>query len=191
MQLPQVRMQSTFASIKINNTMSVQKIEQPKAEQSIRQPQAKISMRTTEGVMKIDSTKARDNLDLKNVSKRIEESAVKGKQDAMEGVVRRSQEGDELMKIEHGGNPVARQSERNSKILEGKIDFGNTPAPFSVDLEYQPSQLNIEVETQEPIIDVKVNKPIISYTPGHSSVELERHSSLSIDFVGLNIDTKI
>ncbi len=45
MQLPQIRMQSTFIQTSIQITDPVQRIEQPKAIQTIKQPQAIVNMK--------------------------------------------------------------------------------------------------------------------------------------------------
>ena len=70
MQLPQIRLQSTFIKTGLEIKDAVQKIEQPAAIQSIEQPKAILEIQTTPGKLTIDQTKAREDMDLKNLSKR-------------------------------------------------------------------------------------------------------------------------
>ncbi|WP_027409286.1 DUF6470 family protein [Anoxybacteroides tepidamans] len=185
MQLPQIRLESTFAQIAMKTTPPVQEIEQLPAQLEIEQPPAEISIETTPSKLTIDQTKAWEDMDLKHIFRRIEEFAQKGYEDWLEGMARLSEQGDELMRIEDGGNPLADQAKENSEEPMYEFNIGWVPSLFSVKTNYEPAKVHIDVKVHHPNIDVKINKPIISYTPGKVNVDLAQRNSLKIDFVNL------
>ncbi|MDX8363822.1 DUF6470 family protein [Cytobacillus sp. IB215665] len=185
LQLPQIRLQSISAQIELKANQPQQRMEQPKAELSIQQPQADVNIETIKGKLTIDQTQAWEDMDLKHISKRIEEAANLGYQDWLDGIARRAQQGDELMKIELGGNPIAKQAKENSQDPMYDFNIGYIPSHFSVKTNYEPAQVKIDVQVNKPVIEAKRNKPILDYTPGDVQVNLARYNDLQIDFVNL------
>ncbi len=185
MQLPQIRLQSTFAKIAIETTPPVQEIEQPPAELDLQQPPAEMKIETTPSKLTIDQTKAWEDMDLKHIFRRIEEFAQKGYEDWLEGIARVSRQGDELMRIEDGGNPIADQAKENSEDPIYDFNIGWVPSLFSVKTNFEPSKVHIDVNVNKPMNNTKINKPIINYTPGKVTTEIAQRNSLKIDFVNL------
>jgi hypothetical protein len=190
MNFPQLRMESTFGQIALNIQKPVQKIEQLPAELSIQQLKAELNIEQTPGQLNINQTQAREDMDLKSISRRIKEFAQQGYEDWLSGLARMSQDGDELMMIENGGNPIAEQAKRNSGSPIYDFNIGFIPSPFSVKINYQPSEVKLNWQTHKPEINVIVNKPYHKYTPGSVNIEMNQWPSLFIDLVGLNIDEK-
>ncbi|MFC3886530.1 DUF6470 family protein [Bacillus songklensis] len=196
MQLPQIRLESTNARIKLNIEKPVQEIQQPQAELSIEQPAAELNIERTPSKLTIDQTKAREDMDLKHISRRIEEAAQQGYQDWLDGLERRAQDGDELMRIENGGDAIAEQAKRNSEPPIYDFNIGWIPSANSVQISYDPGKVDIQWKQNKPIINARVNKPILNYEPGKTNVELARYASLKVDFenlkyVGINYEQKI
>ncbi|MFJ7858079.1 DUF6470 family protein [Peribacillus sp. NPDC097206] len=185
MQMPQIRMHSTSMQIGLNIEQPVQQIEQKAADLSIEQPKAILEIQTTPGKLTIDQSKAREDMDLKSLSKRVEEFAQQGYQDWLAGMARRSQQGTELRHIENGGNAIASLAKQNSKGSEKQFNLGWIPSHFSVKLDYQPAQVDIDVTPQKPNIDVQINRPEHEYTQGNTKVEVLQKNSLDIDFINL------
>jgi hypothetical protein len=185
MQLPQIRLQSTFAKIAIETTPPVQEIEQPPAELDLQQPPAEITIETTPSKLTIDQTKAWEDMDLKHIFRRIEEFAQQGYEDWLEGIARVSRQGDELMRIEDGGNPIAEQAKENGEDPIYDFNIGWIPSLFSVKTNFEPAKVHIDVKVNKPINNTKINKPIINYTPGKVTIDLAQRNSLKIDFVNL------
>jgi hypothetical protein len=196
MQFPQIRLQSTFGQTEINTRKAVQEIEQPKAELSIQQPAAELDIQRTPSKLTIDQSKAREDMDLKNISRRIEEFAQQGYQDWISGLARVSQDGDELMMIENGGHAIAEQAKRNSETPMLDFNIGWIPSAGSVKIGYNPGKLDINWKVNKPIIESEINKPIHNYTPGKAEVSLKTYPSLKIDFenlkyLGINYEQSI
>ena len=181
MQLPQIRMQSTFMQTSIQIEDPVQRIQQPKAIQSIEQPQAIVNMKSAPGQLTIDQSEAWAEMDIKTISQCTAEFAQEGKQKALEGLARRARKGDDLMHIERGGNPIAAHFKENSARPQKQVELGWIPSPFSVKMHYEQSKVQFDVQTRKPIIDVQINKPVHDYTPGDVSVSVSQKNSLQID----------
>lgn len=196
MNLPQIRLQTTSAKIEINTQPARQEIEQSAATLEIQQPAADMNIDRTPARLTIDQTKAREDMDLKHISKRIEEAAHQGYQDWLEGIARRSQEGDELMMIENGGNPIAEQAKRNAYSPMLDFNIGWIPNHGGVRTEYNPGKVEVNWDPNKPIINSRINKPNIQYTPGKVDVSIKQYNSLKIDFenlkyVGINYEQTI
>ncbi|WP_226643238.1 DUF6470 family protein [Mesobacillus subterraneus] len=185
MQFPQIRLQSTFGQIEINTHNAKLVFEQPIAELSIQQPTAELDINRTPLKLSIDQTKAREDMDLKNISKRIEEFAQQGYQDWLSGLERVSQDGNELMMIENGGNAIADQAKRNSESPMLDFNIGWIPSMGSVKVGYYPGQVNINWKINKPIIESRINEPLVDYLPGKVEVGLKEYPSLKIDFENL------
>ncbi|MED1489215.1 DUF6470 family protein [Bacillus smithii] len=185
MEFPQIRIQSQKAQIAIATTPPKQTIEQPPAQLDLKQAKAELHIERIRGGLTIDQTKAWESMDLKPISKRIEEAAEIGYQDWLEGIARRAEDGRELMEIEHKGNPLAEQAKRNSEPPEHQFNIGFIPPYFSVKLHYEPDRLKIDWDLHKAENHTKAQKPIIDYRPGNVSVQMAQYPALKIDFVHL------
>ncbi|QAS53704.1 DUF6470 family protein [Halobacillus litoralis] len=181
MNIPKLQIQSTPGRIGLTTNKPQQTIRQPKAEQSIRQPGADMSIEQRPGKLTIDQTNAWHNLDLKNVLVRSKELVGIAEQKWREGLARVSREGDEMMRIENGGNPIAAQAKRNAGF-DFTFEPGGRPVYELVDLNYQPGGADISINRREPEIDARVRKPEHTYNPGNVDVRMEQMPDLKIDW---------
>ncbi|MFD2629167.1 DUF6470 family protein [Oceanobacillus kapialis] len=186
MKLPQIRIQSQMAQTQIQQTRATQEIRQPKADLNIQQPAAEITMRTTPSKLKIDQTKAWEDMNLMHIFKRNDRFAQEGLSAVKEGMARRAQQGTELMKIENGGSPLTTQASTNAQRQMKSLGLTFIPSPFSVKTSYQPSELDISVKTNAPIIQAKANQPEITYHRGSLKTSMKQMPSLEINFVDLH-----
>jgi len=186
MNIPQIRIESTFANIGLATEKPVQEIRQPKADLSIRQPKAELTIERTPGQLTIDQTKAWEDMNLKHIFRLIDEFAENGYRDLLRGIARRARQGDELMRIEDGGNPIVSQAIENSGKPVRTLGITWIPSSFSVKIHYVPGELEFHWKQHKPIIEAKPNKPEHHYTPGKVNVYLVQKNDLKIDFVHLN-----
>lgn len=98
-------------------------------------------------------------MDLKPISKRIEEFAQNGYNDWLEGLARMAEQGDQLMRIEDGGLPIADQAKENSEDPMLEFNIGFVPSPFSVKTNYEPAKVNINWQVNKPVIEATINRP--------------------------------
>ncbi|QOR66253.1 hypothetical protein IM538_21220 [Cytobacillus suaedae] len=196
MQMPQIRLESTFARVAMTTTKPIQEIQQPSADLSIEQPKADLQIETTPGKLTIDQSQARADVDLKSIARRKEEFAQQGYQDWLSGMARVSQDGDQLMRIEDGGNPLIDQAKVNSENPMYDFNIGWIPSHGSVKINYTPANVKIDVKRNKPNIQVQVNKAITSYQQGKVNFELSQRNTLNINFdnlkyVGINYEQEI
>ncbi len=183
MNIPKMQIQSTKAQIGLTIQKPVQEIQQPKADLDLQQPKAEMSIQTTKPKLSIDSLEMRESLDLKSSGTRTAEMAAYSKQDALEGMGRRAQEGSELMRIENGGNPIVDQAKRRGRQPYSGLGIQFIPKPDSVKINFEPGTVDIRVEPQKVINNTKINKPIHNYTPGKVKVDMQQYASLKIDWL--------
>ncbi|MBR3117977.1 DUF6470 family protein [Oceanobacillus profundus] len=187
MQIPQIRMQSQQAQIEIQNTDAKLEISQPQAELNIQQPQAELSIRTTPGKLRIDQTQAWADLNLMHITERNERFAREGKNSLMHGIARRARQGDELMKIENGGDPLINQAIQNSSDPMKSLGIKFIPSHFSVKTSYQPAEVHIDVQTKKPIINATPRSPEFTYEAGNVTTSLKQRQYLKISFTNLYV----
>lgn len=185
MKLPQIQLQSQMAKINISQTEGKQEITQPKAELSIQQPPADLSFHTTPSKLTIDQTQAWEDLNLMSILKRNAMFAKEGGQAILEGMARRAQQGRELMQIEQKGDPLISQAIANGSRKIKDINIKFIPSPFSVKIDYKPSNVDIHVETNKPIVDATPRYPKHHYEPGKVYVDMKQYAELEIDFINL------
>lgn len=181
MNLPQIRLQSTFAKIDIHTQNSQLTIEQPHTDLSIEQPKAEMEISRTPSQLTIDQSKAFADVDLKSAAQRIADAAQEGHQAVLEGMARRVQEGDQLMRIENGGNPIAEQAKQHHFVPEHEFGLGWIPSWGSVQISYDPGKLDINWQIHKPIINSQAHKPIINYYPGKVDITMKQYQSLYVD----------
>ncbi|RUL54185.1 DUF6470 family protein [Lysinibacillus antri] len=183
MNVPKLQLQSTNAQIGLNIQKPIQEIKQPQANLDLQQPQAKMSIETTKSKLSIDSFEARESMDFKNSRSRTAEIAQQSKQEGLEGIGRRAQEGQELMNIQNGGNPIAEQAKRRGRQPYSSINIKFIPQADSVKINFEPAKVDIQVEPQKVINNSTANKPSHNYTPGKVKVEMLQYPSLKIDWL--------
>ncbi|MDC3416128.1 DUF6470 family protein [Aquibacillus salsiterrae] len=185
MELAQIRMQSQMAKLTLNRASPVQSIEQPGPIVSIEQPKGELTINRTPSKLTIDQSQAWYDMDLKSAPVRTREAAQLGKRDVLKGIARRARQGEELMKIENGGNPIVSQAVENGFDPPKQFNIGWIPSPGSVKIDYQPSKVDISYQPRKPVIDIQAQKAITDYTPGSVEISLGQEKSLSIDFADL------
>ncbi|MCM3143713.1 DUF6470 family protein [Brevibacillus sp. MER 51] len=189
MQIPKIRMESTFAQLGLNINKPVQEIKQPKAEMNLRQIPATLSVEQARTILQIDSSQARANIGIMTSMQFSDSSAAYGKQKAMQAIAEKSQEGDRLMRIYTKENAIAEIGrEKGLRVLEG----GYTPPAASSDdgvnisAEFKP--VAIDVQRNGMRMDPVLRSPELSYTPGKVEPYMIQYNSLKIDVVGSQLD---
>ncbi|GED56744.1 DUF6470 family protein [Brevibacillus formosus] len=189
MQIQQIRMESTFARIGLDIKKPIQEIKQPKAEMNLRQEAASISIEQGRTELQIDSSQARANIGIMTPMQFSDSNASYGRQEWLQAIAEKSQEGDRLMKIHTRENAIANIGrEKGLRALEG----GYTPPAASLD-----EGVDVSIQAKPAVINVKRNgmsmhpvlsPPELSYTPGKVEPYMIQYNSLKIDVVGSQLD---
>lgn len=183
MNFPKIQLQSTPARLDLKIQKPIQQIEQQPAELDLQQPAAILTMSTTKPKLLIDSTEARADVGLKSIGRVIEDLAAEAHQAVLEGTARRAEQGDELMRIENGDNPIQSQAKQAGSQPYSGLSIKSVPSYGSVKISFEPGSLDIKVQPQKVINNTTVHKPIINYTPGKVIVEVLQYASLKIDWI--------
>ncbi|WP_132372093.1 DUF6470 family protein [Melghiribacillus thermohalophilus] len=179
--MPQIRIQSWPTRLDIHTKDAQLHIQQEKADMSIEQPKADLQIRQKQGKLTIDQSQAWRDMNLLSVYESIEEFARLGRDGWLAGIARVSRQGDELMKIEHAGNPIAAQAEENGFDPPKEFNIGWIPSVFAVKTHYEPGGADIHAEPQKPKISVRPRKPNIQYEPWHVNINVAQYPKLEID----------
>lgn len=183
MNFPKLQIQSTPAQLVLNIQKPVQQIEQPRANIDLQQPRASQTMQTTKPKLSLDTTEARADIDLKSVFRRTKDYAADSRQAGLDGTTKRAQQGDGLMRIENGGNPIKSQSQASGRQPYSGLAIKFVPSYGSVKVDFQTGSVDIKVEPQQVINNSTINKPIHNYTPGKVTGEMIQNASLQIDWL--------
>ncbi|MEH7155110.1 DUF6470 family protein [Neobacillus drentensis] len=190
MQVPQIRLQQTYAQTGLRITQPVQEIEQLPAELSIKQVPATMNIDHKPYHLDINQEQMWNELNFKSNSVFSEDMAEFARQEGFEAIAEKSQEGDQMAAIEKKTDAIDAivTSKANPGPAETIIAF--IPSEGSVKINYTPPELNIDWKKGGAEIEVTPHKPNHTYTPGKTEVYLRQMQSLQIDFVGGNINTK-
>ncbi len=181
MNIPQLQIQTTRGILGLQITKPIQEIEQPRATLTQQQPAAILEISTTRPQLSVDTTEARADVDMKSVFRRSKENAQFGQQEVMEGIARRAQEGQQLLRIENRGNPIAEIAKHNATPPPAPIGIRFIGNHSSVQISIQAGTTDIRFTPQKAINDVQINKPIHQYTQGKVTGFMEQYSSIRID----------
>ena len=181
MNIPQIQMTTERARLGVQIEPATQRIEQPKATLQIEQPAATLEMSRKRPQLTIDSTEAWASMNLKSVRRSIEEFAQAGRQGLLEGIARRAEEGDRMMRIEHGGEAIQDISKERTTPPPAPFNVRFLLGRFGVETSYDPGRLDIQIERNEPRIDAQVNAPIHDYTPGKVTGVMEQYPQVTIN----------
>ncbi|KIL46584.1 hypothetical protein KP77_27110 [Jeotgalibacillus alimentarius] len=187
MKIPQIQIDQTHAKIGIESPRGLQQIEQPQAELHLRQIPSEMSITTTKGWLTIDQTEAWASMDIKPISRRIREWAAEGNQDVLKGMQRVASEGDELMRIENGGDPLKNIAKRNYEGPPPSFNIGFVPPSFSVKMDYRPGTTDIQFTKGRVENNTRAQKPRNSYTPQEVKIHIQQLNSIRLSVVNQEI----
>lgn len=182
MQLPQLRIDQQFAKIGITMQDAKVTMQHQPAELSIQQPQADVNIDTRPGKLSIDQSQAFHDLGQYPVKEAVRLDAQEGKQKVAEGTRRRRQEGDRLMKIEHGGNPIAQIAKEKMPRPLRPFVMSVIPSYNAVKIDYQPSEVSINNQANKPVINAETRPVERQVTPSQFDIYLEQQNNITIDF---------
>lgn len=184
MQMPQLQIQTTPGKLGLTIEKPIQLIEQPKATIDQQQPAATLEISSTRPKLSVDTTAVREDIDMKSAFKRTEEYAQLGRQAALNGVGRRAEEGQQLLRIENGGNTIADLAKQNGTPPPAPLGIRFVANRSKIQMSISPGTTTINSTPQKTVFNAQVNKPVHTYTPGKVTGQMEQHPSIQIDWKG-------
>ncbi|MEJ8544107.1 DUF6470 family protein [Brevibacillus borstelensis] len=191
MQLPHIRMQSSFVQLGLNIRKPVQEIEQPRAEMNLRQEPAELTIQQGRMELSLDSSQARSNIGIMTSMQFSDSNASYGKSKLMEAIGQISYEGDTMMKIESPANAIAELAVDRGILLRD----GYTPPAASFDegvqVQFEKKPVVIDVKRNGMRMDPVLKPPVHKYTPGKVEPYILRWPSLQMEAVGIFVDRSV
>lgn len=190
MQVPQIRLQQTYAQIGLRITQPIQEILQAPAEVSIKQILATMNINRTPAKLDINQDQARNEVNMKMPDVYSRDNAEAARQAGLEAIAEMVQEGNQLAAIENHSNALVEIA--TNKALPEPVDFNIAfiPSYGSVQIDYTPTELHIEWERGGTELNVTPREVVHNYTPGKTEVYLRQKNQLQIDFVGGTLNTQ-
>ncbi|MGG4461150.1 DUF6470 family protein [Brevibacillus porteri] len=189
MQIPQLRMESTFAQLGLNINKPVQSIKQPQAEMNLSQTPAELTIVQGKTKLQIDSSQARANIGIMTSMQFSDTNAAYGREKWLQSISEKSQEGDRLMRIYTKENAIAQIGrEKGLRVLEGGYRPPSTSNDEGVDVSFQAVPATINVKRNGMSIHPVTRPPELSYTPGKIEPYTIQYNSLKISVVGSQLD---
>lgn len=188
MKLPRIQIRTTDIQMDYTITKPFQRIEQPKADLHIEQPEATIQMSTTNAKLQINNDQLWRDLGMKPTSEVISEYAQKGREKMLKGISRRVREGRQMMEGAGKGQGSATiqsiAAQNHGPKRPGPYNIKFIPSYNAVKINIIPGTLNINIERNKPIIDVRVNKPKMDFTYGDVHGKMVVRPDVEIDVTG-------
>lgn len=186
MRIPQIQLTITDIQMNTNVTDAKQHIQQPHATQHIEQSAAKLEIHTKDAKVLIDNSQLWRDLGLKPTGELISEYAEKGRQANLKAIAQKMSEGSQLRETAGKGQNAVQQMavQKFGPKPTNNINIKFIPSYNAVKINVQPGDVDIRITPQDVKIDVKVNKPIINYTPGEISGTMIVRPDVQTDVIG-------
>lgn len=191
MQLPSLSISTTDAQIGMRSYRPPVSISQRSADMTIQTENILDTIRVsrTASQLFIDQTEAFADADVKSPLRRATEFAQGTTQKLYEYMAKKRQEGDQLMKIEHGTGQIARIAMERGKLFDFHFDYKQIPKGMDrVNIHFAPSELTYDVRPVQQSISVQKNDPDIEIKKWQTDVYLRQKESINIDVIGLNVN---
>lgn len=181
-----IRISSTDALIGIKTTPAKLSISQPKAdfEMNIREPELEIH--TEQIQVQIDQQQCFNESGLKDFATLTRDHAMEAKQAVLEGIARRTSEGNRMAAIENGGNAIS-QIAFNNSFTEHVFDIGTMPKSRP-EIDFVGGNVDITLHEGDVELRSKPNMPIIDVQVGDVEVFLRQNPDIKFEYVRNKID---
>jgi hypothetical protein len=139
MQVPQIRLQQTYAQIGLRISQPKQELQQAPAQLSIKQTPATMTVTRTPSKLDINQDQARNEINMKMPDVFSRDNAEAAKQRGLEAIAEKVQEGNQLAAIENKTDALAAIAVNKSLPEPDDYNIAFIPSPGSVQLHPNPS----------------------------------------------------
>lgn len=146
MQVPQIRLQQTYAQIGLRITQPIQELQQEPARLSIKQTPATMKVTRTPSKLDINQDQARNEINMKMPDVFSRDNAEASRQKGLENIAEIVLEGNQLAAIETKTDALAAIAVNKSLPEPDDYNIAFIPSYGSVQIDYTPTQLHIEWE---------------------------------------------
>ena len=189
MQLPMLQIESAQAQLGFRSHRPHMQIKQRHADLQIDQEFAEINMSRTKPRLSIDQTEAFADANLKGALRQHEEFFQSGQRKYMEYLAKTVRQGDQLMRIEHGLNKYPQIIKQDHNTPPKQVEIGWMPRTADrIKINFQPSELKVDVRIKEPTFRVQINDPQIQIPKWQTDTYVKQKNSIRFNVVGGNVN---
>ena len=163
-------------------------ISKRKSNLKIQQKAGDLEINFDKSEINVDNYPARYDLGYKNYKDFSSENAQKGKQAVLSKIVKYARQGDQLMKIENGGDPIVSQAKQNGKPTKKEVTLGWKRGP---DFNVKKPNLKIEYGPNNPSVNFKKGSVSSELNWGKVNTFLKQKAEFNIELIGSNINSLI
>jgi len=193
MDLARINISTVRAQTSLQSQRPLMRIHQPNADLQIDQElNGHFQISTTASKLFIDQTEAFADADLKGPMRRVDEFAARSKQNVLQYVAKTIQQGEQLKKIENGGNAIASLAQQNGERAPKQYNVAMVPEHMGkVSFDYRPSEVSVQVNWGEPNIRVQKNDPQISIPRWETNAYLQQKNQIDFSVIGGSINRQL
>lgn len=181
----QLEINQSFAKIGMDIKEPELKLSKSKGEMSLDKGPGEQSIKKKDSKVNIDNYPAEYDLGYRNYKDFMKDFSQKGKKTALSQIAKYANEGDQLMRIESGGDPIVFQAKENSKSIEKDIGIRWKRGPSisvskdQLDINYNPK--NLKGNYTESNVSSELNW-------GRVNTYLKQKANLEINVRGNNLN---
>ncbi|MEK8131737.1 DUF6470 family protein [Paenibacillus filicis] len=190
MNIPQIQIRQQQGLLGIDADLGRYDIKQPQATFEMHTTPIRLDIETIKGQLSVDNTRWHDALGYGPHLEAMSRIYSTCKEIAIQGIAKRVADGNRMAAIHTGENAIASLARESMDDVDnfqfmymGNADFDN------IDIRYEPSKVNIEVEEARVEFNVQVNRPEIEYTVGKRDIYVSQYPKVEI--IPPEIDLKI
>jgi len=174
--------------IGINTTQGKMNINYGKTKYYLQVKHPKIDMEVTQPKVKINQEKPLAEMGLKDVFTLTRSKVQEAKQACLNGIGKIARQGDELARIEAGGNPIPEQAEYNAfEQFMKEVNFDLIPKSRpEITLEEGKVYTNLEEGKLEVL--GKPQEVNLNFSRGKIEIYLRQKPFIDVEYIGNNLD---
>lgn len=179
---PLINITITPAQLGLDISMGSMRLEQSHASMALKQPQAVMRVQNPSGRLQIDNRAVRQELGVGSQLVSARERAAASTRTALEGIARRAQEGDRMMRQPHVIAQLAKEANyRNSHV---ETNVGVIPRSRPEITYVGDPNVHIEAIPQAPRLQVTPHAPRVDLVPATVHAYLKQRGSVDIEYIG-------
>ena len=131
--------------------------------------------------VRLDSTRLRESLNLRDPGAFARYYGSQGQQTAYENIGERVQSGNQISQIRDG---VSISQIVQQKALQQPTTYTTFIPSAGWDISWQPQELNLDYQPTEMNFDWQVQKNIMEYVPGKYQMDILQYPKIEIEYLG-------
>ena len=131
--------------------------------------------------VRLDSTRLRESLNLRDPGAFARYYGSQGQQTAYENIGERVQFGNQISQIQDG---VSISQIVQQKALQQPTTYTTFIPSAGWDISWQPQELNLDYQPTEMNFDSQVQKNIMEYVPGKYQMDILQYPKIEIEYLG-------